>query len=287
VCSSDLASDHVGFLNCERIADRSHIHGWKVDAHYHEGLSQLFVFDKGEVDSRIDFQHQIICGPAMAWIPALCSHAFDYQEGMQGWVITVPTCDVSRMAHGLVWLEHWIDQTQVLLGKKHQGLLSQAINLVKQIELEHQEGGEVRNAILESLFLLLLVNLHRGLEADAGSKIQVTDRRQALLKQFQIKLDQHLQTTRSVADYAEMLSVTATHLSRSIKIVSGKTAIEIIHDRLLLEAKRQLVFTDIPISEIAYGLKFSSPSYFTRFFIAQTGDTPKAFRNQMRTSAGK
>ena len=281
------ASDHVGFLNCEQIAERSHIHGWKVDAHYHEGLSQLLIFDRGEVDSEINSQHQIISGPAMAWLPALCSHAFDYQKGMRGWVLTVPTSDISQMAQGSVWLEHWIDQAQVLQGEKHYSLLSQAINLAKQIEYEHQSVSEERNAVLESLFLLLLVNLHRGLEVDAGSKTQVTDRRQTLLKQFQNKLDQHLQSTRSVADYAEMLSVTPTHLSRSIKVVSGKTAGEIIHDRLLLEAKRQLVFTDIPVSEIAYALKFSSPSYFTRFFTAQTDDTPKAFRSRARRSVGK
>lgn len=279
------ASDHVGFLNCERIAERSHIHGWKVDAHYHEGLSQLFIFDKGDVDGIIDYQRQIIRGPAMAWLPALCSHAFDYQKEMRGWVITVPTSDVFRMVHGLAWLERWVDQAQLLQGEKHKTQLSQAITLVQQIELEHHSAGEERNTVLESLFRLLLINLHRGLEADAGSKTPVTDRRHALLKQFQNKLDQQLHTTRSVADYAEMLSVTPTHLSRSIKMVSGKTAGEIIHDRLLLEAKRQLVFTDNPVSEIAYALKFSSPSYFTRFFTAQTGDTPKAFRSQMRSAA--
>lgn len=250
-------------------------------------LSQLFVFDKSEVISRIDYQHKTIIGPAIAWLPALCSHAFDYQKEMQGWVLTVPTSDISRIIRGLVWLERWIGQAQVLQGEKHKSLLCHSINLVKQIEVEHHGAGEERNTILESQFRLLLINLHRGLKADAGSKVRVTDRRQVLLNQFQNKLDQQLQETRCVADYARMLSVTPTHLSRSIKAVSGKTAGKIIHDRLLLEARRQLVFTDNPVSEIAYQLGFSSPSYFTRFFSTQTGETPRTFRNQMRNFNGK
>jgi AraC family transcriptional activator of pobA len=88
-----------------------------------------------------------------------------------------------------------------------------------------------------------------------------------------------------VKDYAAMLSVTPTHLSRRVKAVSGRTAGDVIFDRIMLEAKRQLVFTDKPVAEIAYGLDFSSPSYFTRFFTRQAGETPKAFRRRKRAEA--
>jgi AraC family transcriptional activator of pobA len=52
----------------------------------------------------------------------------------------------------------------------------------------------------------------------------------------------------------------------------------LIRQRVLTEAKRQLVFTNQPIHEIAYDLAFSDPSHFTRFFRKQTGTTPQAFR---------
>ncbi len=82
-----------------------------------------------------------------------------------------------------------------------------------------------------------------------------------------------------------MLSVTPTHLSRVTKAVTGKTVAEIIQDRVLLEAKRKLAFTDLPVSEIAYALSFSSPSYFTRFFAARMAETPKAFRQRSRAAS--
>ncbi|MCT7378290.1 AraC family transcriptional regulator [Chelativorans salis] len=276
------ASAHVGFLNCERISERSHIHGWEVDTHYHEGLSQLFVFGQGHVESRIDYTRRTIDAPAIAWLPALCSHAFSYQKDMEGWVITVPTADVSRLAAGRVWLEGWISRPQMLCGEQHSEQLAEAERLSRRIEREHRSHGEERNIVLESLFLLALVTLHRGLAIAHSAKAGITDRRQHLVNQFQERLDRHVSAMRSVAEYADMLSVTPTHLSRTVKSVTGRTAGEIIHDRVMLEAKRQLVFTDNSISEIAYALKFSTPSYFTRFFSMQTGENPRSFRRRMR-----
>ena len=85
------ASRHVGLLNCERIADRRHIHDWQVDAHFHEGLAQLFFFAAGEVQGRIDYEAQRIAAPALVWMPALVSHGFLYPAGMIGWVVTIPS----------------------------------------------------------------------------------------------------------------------------------------------------------------------------------------------------
>ncbi|WP_346907733.1 AraC family transcriptional regulator [uncultured Roseibium sp.] len=276
------ASAHVGFLNCERIAERSHIHDWTVEPHYHEGLAQLFVFDAGTVDGLIDTRRQTLTGPALVWLPALCTHAFNYPKDMQGWVLTVPTADVARLTERGPWLSPWIGSPQILAGDKHRALLEEALELSKRIETEHENRDEVRNAVLEAQFFLLLVHLHRGLTQQAGGKEPVSDRRTALIRQLQTCLDRHMPETRSVTEYAKMLSVTPTHLSRVTKAVTGKTAAEIIQDRVLLEAKRRLAFTDLPVSEIAYALRFSSPSYFTRFFAARMAETPKAFRQRSR-----
>lgn len=133
-----------------------------------------------------------------------------------------------------------------------------------------------------SLFLLLLVQLHRGLMRATAEPDSGPDRRQHLLNRFHGLLDQHLQTTRSVADYAAMLSVTPPHLSRAITSVCGRTAGEIIHDRVMLAAKRELVFTDKSVTQIVYDLQFSTPSYFTHVFVQQEGETPRSVRDRRR-----
>jgi AraC family transcriptional regulator, transcriptional activator of pobA len=59
---------------------------------------------------------------------------------------------------------------------------------------------------------------------------------------------------------------------------SEKSALELIHDRLLLEAKRNLVYTSMNISEVSYAVGFADPAYFTRFFKRLAGMSPKEFR---------
>jgi AraC family transcriptional activator of pobA len=63
--------------------------------------------------------------------------------------------------------------------------------------------------------------------------------------------------------------------------IAQKSALELIHERLLLEAKRNLIYTSTSISELSYAIGFSDPAYFTRFFKKATGEAPKAFRKRV------
>ena len=72
--------------------------------------------------------------------------------------------------------------------------------------------------------------------------------------------------------------MTPDRLNDHVKRATGVTAGHLIRQRVLTEAKRQLVFTGQTIHEIAYDLAFSDPSHFARFFRKQTGTTPQDFR---------
>ena len=81
--------------------------------------------------------------------------------------------------------------------------------------------------------------------------------------------------------------VEARHdLERSLERAAGVTAGHLIRQRVLTEAKRQLVFTNLSIGEIAYDLAFADPSHFARFFRKQTGTTPQAFRSRGHAGDG-
>lgn len=82
----------------------------------------------------------------------------------------------------------------------------------------------------------------------------------------------------SVASYAAQLAITAKALNTCVKKISGKTCIEFINERLLTEAKRLLLYTDMSAKEIAYALNFQDNSYFTKFFTQRQQQTPSAFR---------
>lgn len=276
-------SKYVGLLDCERISERSHIHGWHVDSHYHEGLGQLFYFADGEIVGHLDFEDVVLEAPALVWMPPLVSHGFDYPENICGWVVTIPSVNLSMVSSSMPWILSWLPRQAYVSGEEHRAILSQLRSVFEEIEAEHGRWGEERETILEALLRVAFVQVHRSLKHTLFRETKTHFPQQALVNEFRALVDRDHSRYRSVHDYAAELSVTTTYLTRCVKAATGRTAGEIIHDRLLLQARRLIVFTDLPIAEIAYRLNFSSASYFTRFFTAAGGEGPSAFRNRMRT----
>ncbi|MCZ8021141.1 MAG: helix-turn-helix domain-containing protein [Chryseotalea sp.] len=83
---------------------------------------------------------------------------------------------------------------------------------------------------------------------------------------------------RTVEAYAELMNISAKHLSQTIKQTTGKNALSFINDRLVAEAKTLIQFTSLDISEIAYQLNFSDPANFGKFFKKHAQLTPLEFR---------
>jgi len=104
--------------------------------------------------------------------------------------------------------------------------------------------------------------------------------KQTLLANFRSLINQYYKTIRLPKEYAELLYVTPNHLNALCQDLLGKTAGELIRDRILLEAKRLLVNADMSVTEIAYELNFQDNSYFNRFFRKYAGLTPDSFRKQ-------
>ena len=100
------------------------------------------------------------------------------------------------------------------------------------------------------------------------------------LQRFHALIEQRFRESRSIEAYAGTLGITATQLNNVCRTHAGKSALQLIHDRVLLEARRNLVYTVMSVSEIAYALGFSDPAYFSRFFRQRTGVSPGAFRRR-------
>ena len=91
-------------------------------------------------------------------------------------------------------------------------------------------------------------------------------------------LERDFRAPKSVSSYAGELGVTSTHLSRVCNQTMGRPASEVRAERVQTEARRMLRTTNLPVSEIAKRLGFSSAAYFTRAFVKASGRTPSNFR---------
>ncbi|UOQ52246.1 helix-turn-helix domain-containing protein [Hymenobacter cellulosivorans] len=103
-----------------------------------------------------------------------------------------------------------------------------------------------------------------------------------LLGRFQQLLEANYTTWKSVAEYAQRLHVTANHLSVSIRKETGQPASEHIRQRIVLEAKRLITLSDVPLKEVAYQLGFEDVAHFSKLFKRCTGLTFSQFKQQTR-----
>ncbi|WP_299150016.1 AraC family transcriptional regulator [uncultured Tateyamaria sp.] len=86
----------------------------------------------------------------------------------------------------------------------------------------------------------------------------------------------------TMADHAEALNVTPTHLTRACKAATGRTAADLLTERVLYAARIGLIESDGAIQDVARHLGFGSAAYFTRFMQQHTGMTPSAVRQKGR-----
>ncbi|GAA4455151.1 helix-turn-helix transcriptional regulator [Nibrella saemangeumensis] len=100
------------------------------------------------------------------------------------------------------------------------------------------------------------------------------------IRQYEELLEDQFLTVREVNAYAAQMGLTPNHLNHICKKVLNKTASQLLHERLVIEAQRLLIHTTQSIKEIGFHLGFEDPSYFVRFFRKHTGTTPIKFRQQ-------
>jgi AraC family transcriptional regulator, transcriptional activator of pobA len=150
--------------------------------------------------------------------------------------------------------------------------------LLDEIEAEFLGDQPWRHDIMRSLFLVFLTRLrrlYRPAEPERRSPQSFF-----LTKKYKLLIEQHYRQLGSVQDYAALLNVTDRALNEATKKAAGKTAGQLIHERILLEAKRLLIQSGQGISEIAYALGFEDPAYFCRFFKKGTALTPGEFKRR-------
>jgi AraC family transcriptional activator of pobA len=153
-------------------------------------------------------------------------------------------------------------------------------DILEKIYTENSQVNNWQHSMLLSYMRVLTIYLSR-LYTEQFSNADTAPERM-LLKRYLSKIEDNYTQHHEVAAYADMLNISAGHLSEVVKEQSGRSAIAHIHDRLIIETKRLLFHTDSSIKEIAFRLGFEDASYFNRFFKRIVNDTPVAYRTAIR-----
>lgn len=202
------------------------------------------------------------------FIPAGCMHGFEMGAQSYGTAVFFgrgTTLDLPQEPHHLR-----------IRDVAPQGELSGIIDNAQK-ELDSGKPGAERAA--QHYLGLLGVWLERNiaLSAEEGGK---PDAARRLARRYAALLERDFRSGKGVADFARDLGVTPTHLTRVCNQTCGRSASDLLHDRLIFEARLLLSETQLPIAHVSRVLGYNSAAYFTRAFQHRTGKTPSAFRRQ-------
>ncbi|MEM7514217.1 MAG: AraC family transcriptional regulator [Bacteroidota bacterium] len=142
-------------------------------------------------------------------------------------------------------------------------------------ELKHHENQN-QTFILQNVLLALLNKLEGNIQHIEGPNSFIHLRQE--FQRFVVLLEDHYKQEKSVSFYTEQLKLTAKHLNHVLKEILDSTAQDMIIDRVILEAKRMLTFTNSSVKEIAYELGYDNPYYFSRLFKVKMEMSPDEFR---------
>ena len=119
----------------------------------------------------------------------------------------------------------------------------------------------------------------------AKTPSQKGEQKDARIVQLTELIELHYREQKKCQFYSDTLALTSKRLNELVKAARGKTVTQLIHDRIILEANRELVFSTKTIKTIAFELGFDDPAYFSRFYRRQKGETPAEFRLRCLDSA--
>jgi AraC-like DNA-binding protein len=148
--------------------------------------------------------------------------------------------------------------------------------VIEDMAEEHQAQQDGYLDVLRSYLAIFLMKACRFVEpASSGEPVM---RNLMIARRFKALLEEHFQKVSEPAEYARMLRVTERALNEATRRVLGTTINKLIRDRVMLEAKRLLLHSETPVSQIADQLSFEDPAYFSRCFKKHTGRSPVEYR---------
>lgn len=145
----------------------------------------------------------------------------------------------------------------------------------KELNAKDELQGEMLQMLLKRFLILctrIFKNQHRIVE--------IEETKMDIIRNFSFLVEVHYKSKHSVSEYAYLMNKPAKSLTNLFSNHIKKTPLQIIQDRILLEAKKLLISTEIPIKEITYELGFDDMPSFSRFFKNKIGFSPKAFREK-------
>jgi AraC family transcriptional regulator, transcriptional activator of pobA len=248
--------------------------------HRHDYYAILFI-EKGSGIHYVDFQEYAVFDCSLFFIMPGQMHQLLFFSPPKGKVILftedflIANAIPEKMIHDIyLFSEYGVSPPLPIAEKQlavYQGLIDQMNYFSTVIENYTTEA-------VGALIQLFLIQSNNHCSLVRNNNPQLQESGHSLLRRFKRLLNERYASAHMVSDYAAEMAVTADYLNKSVKSFTGVSAKDHIQNKLIIEAKRALTFSDVSNKELAFKLGFEEAAHFNHFFKKMTGMTPGEFR---------
>ncbi len=284
ICSLSEKQQQKNDLLAERFGHYLKRHSPSLHKPHRHSFYHFVLFTKGAGTHSIDFtQFKVRPFDIYFMVPGQV-HSWNFTGEADGYIVNFS----ENIFRSFLLNPNYLDRFSFFSGISEDGVChlpatiqNKIIGLFEEILAAEKKENDFSLDAIRLLLLDLFISVEEACKNN--HKKIIPQQKQLLLRNFRRLIDQHYLSVKLPKEYADLLYVTPNHLNALCKDLLGKTAGELIRDRILLEAKRLLTNADMTVTEIAYTLNFQDNSYFNRFFKKSQGCTPDEFRKQMIT----
>jgi AraC family transcriptional activator of pobA len=166
------------------------------------------------------------------------------------------------------------NQSALFLNETEENDVARSFELVLK---EYKEPQALSKQKIIALLSGIYIDLTRIYLNTGNKDVSKHERYTEYLHTLEKLIEENFKTEKSPATYAEMLNITIRHLNRLTQSTLGKSTTQLITERVILEAKRLIVYNPTSLAKISYDLGYKDYSYFSRLFKKWTEFTPSEF----------
>ncbi|MEM8898929.1 MAG: AraC family transcriptional regulator [Bacteroidota bacterium] len=251
--------------------------------HSHDFYTIIWIL-KGKGTHTIDFQEYEVSDGQLYFLHPGQVHQLEVEE-VQGYVcmFTLDFMCATGVRDSFLTELHLFDQSEesapLLMPKNEEKTFSSLIGMMESATKENEaESAEIISSSLK-LFLLMARKIQKQQQPEPSSPTE--DSR--IIRAFKKLVEERFYEWHKVQEYADQLGITANYLKDLVKTDLEVSAKQYIQNRIILEAKRKIHFSDMNAKEIGFALGFQDPAHFSKFFKQGTGMSLTAFREEIQS----
>lgn len=268
-CRYDMVCDNPSGVGMElyRMPEFfQQLKGMETDTMHLHVFYEIIWFQKGSGTHYVDFNQYAIAPGTIIFISPGQIHSFDTKHDQEGYVLKICA----------ELFDDFVSLSCVTVQDKDSAALEMLIGAMQE-ELKKEDSLGHREALhaLVKLFVIMVRRSYAEINPSAPNPHKVSYK--AFLN-FRKLIEENYCRLHTVKDYASLLNVSSKTLTLYVNECSKYSPLELINNRIILEAKRLLRYSVLSVKEIAFRLGFEDPSYFAKFFKRLVKQSPADYR---------